>query len=65
MEVENRTNKEFSDIRINHLIDIITPLGKFKQLDELNIPPSQIYKWLILKHSIKKEWIKILQNGVM
>ena len=37
----------------------------FKQLKELNIPPSQIYKWLILKHSIKKEWIKIVQNGIM
>ena len=47
--------KKFSDIGKNHLKDIITPEGKFKQLKELNIPPSQIYKWLILKHSIKEE----------
>ena len=61
----NSIISEFSDIGLNHLIDIITPEGKFKQLQELNIPPSQIYKWLILKHSIKKEWIQILQNGIM
>ena len=42
-------------IRIDGYMDIITPEGKFKQLKELNIPPSQIYKWLILKHSIKEE----------
>ena len=62
---ESYKYKEFSDIGLNHLIDIITPEGKFNQLKELNIPPSQIYKWLILKHSIKKEWIKIVQNGIM
>ena len=56
--------KEFSDAGLFHISDIINPNGNFKHFNDLGLPVSQIYKWLILKHTIKKDWMTLLQNNV-
>ena len=39
-------------------------IRNFKHFNDLGLPVSQIYKWLILKHTIKKDWMTLLQNNV-
>ena len=56
--------KEFSDAGLIHISDIINPNGNIKHFNDLGLPVSQIYKWLILKHTIKKDWMTLLQNNV-
>ena len=41
---------------------LLNPNGNFKHFNDLGQPVSQIYKWLILKHTIKKDWMTLLQN---
>ena len=42
--------------------DLIDNKGKFKASNVFMIPQSKIFYWLMLKHSIKKEWIQKIKN---
>ena len=56
--------EELSDAGLIHISDIINPNGNFKHFNNLGLPVPQIYKWLILIHTIKKDWMTFLQNNV-
>ena len=51
-----------SDLGIHYVKDLIDNKGKFKVSNVLMIPQPKIFYWLMLKHSIKKEWIQKIQN---
>ena len=46
---------------VNYIRDIIENEGNFIPFKKLNVKQSLLFRWLVLKHSIMKEWISIVK----
>ena len=53
--------KDMSEAGLNHIADIVTDGGKLQSFDKLGLPDCKIFEWLILKHSIRKHWLEMVQ----
>ena len=53
--------KDMSEAGLNHIADIVTDDGKLQSFDKLGLPDCKIFEWLILKHSIRKHWLEMVQ----
>ena len=53
--------KDMSEAGLNHIADIVTDNGKLQSFDKLGLPDCKIFEWLILKHSIRKHWLEMVQ----
>ena len=53
--------KDMSEAGIDHIADIVTDDGKLQSFDKLGLPDCKIFEWLILKHSIRKHWLEMVQ----
>ena len=56
--------EQFSEIGIKYIKDIVDANGNIVKFETLHTKQSFIFKWLILKHSIKKEWLNTLLDDI-
>ena len=56
--------EQFSEIGIKYIKDIVDANGNIVKFETLHTKQSFIFKWLILKHSIKKEWLNALHDDI-